>query len=237
MRRAVVTRSDRNVAFQARISHPQLKEYARQVYADFLSLTHESPVATPDSQQYYRSLKLRDLLGVYDRIVMIDSDVNLNLDRIPDIFSVVPPECVGAVAEDVGSRRSERLRRMETIQAAFGRLDVEPSYVNCGLIVVSRHHRRLFESVEGRYWTGDGNEDAFYSYQIAKHRYSLFKLHFMWNHMTMFSEPWNGRADRFESYIIHYAGHGVFDRCGTRTEQMWSDARKLHGRRFEEEWH
>jgi hypothetical protein len=49
-----------------------------------------------------------------------------------------------------------------------------------------------------------------------------------WNHMTMFSEPWNGNANRFDSYIIHYAGKGVFDKT-SRMEQIKSDKDIIYG--------
>ena len=47
--------------------------------------------------------------------------------------------------------------------------------------------------------------------------------------MTMFSEPWNGSADRFKSHVIHYAGRGVFDSSvGNKVEQLKKDNNKLY---------
>ena len=47
--------------------------------------------------------------------------------------------------------------------------------------------------------------------------------------MTMFSEPWNGSPDRFKSYIIHYAGAGIFDAVPDRITQMKNDYNKIYG--------
>jgi hypothetical protein len=50
--------------------------------------------------------------------------------------------------------------------------------------------------------------------------------------MTMFSEPWNNSADRFESHIIHYAGSGVFDsRVSNKVEQMKLDYKRIYNSR------
>ena len=47
------------------------------------------------------------------------------------------------------------------------------------------------------------------------------QLDYRWNHMTMFSEPWNDNADRFESFIIHYAGRGVFDEADITEQALY----------------
>ena len=51
-----------------------------------------------------------------------------------------------------------------------------------------------------------------------------------WNHMTMFSEPWNGNASRFDSNIIHYAGNGIFENKHiSRLNQIKEDLNFLYG--------
>ena len=42
----------------------------------------------------------------------------------------------------------------------------------------------------------------------------------------MYSEDWNGNANRFKSHIIHYAGDGMFD-APSRIEQIRRDRDKL----------
>ena len=48
--------------------------------------------------------------------------------------------------------------------------------------------------------------------------------------MTMFSEPWNGSPDRFDSHIIHYAGQGIFDtgEASDKLEQAKLDYKRLY---------
>ena len=44
----------------------------------------------------------------------------------------------------------------------------------------------------------------------------------------MFSEEWNGYPDRFESFIIHYAGAGIFEGgVYSRLEQIKKDKDRL----------
>ena len=73
---------------------------------------------------------------------------------------------------------------------------------------------------------GFGIDDIHLGYQIHKMGFEIQELPFQWNHMTMFSEGWNGYANRFDSYIIHYAGAGTFDESN-RTNQIKNDIKKL----------
>ncbi|MCP3968244.1 MAG: hypothetical protein GY718_18185, partial [Lentisphaerae bacterium] len=59
-------------------------------------------------------------------------------------------------------------------------------------------------------WEGFGYDDAFIGYLIKKLKFPVYELSYKWNHMQMFSEPWNDNANRFDSYVIHYAGAARF---------------------------
>ncbi len=68
------------------------------------------------------------------------------------------------------------------------------------------------------------------SYNIHKYNYKVQELDYRWNHMTMFSEPWNNKADRFKSHIIHYGGRGIFDsHVDTRNNQIKADYEEIYG--------
>lgn len=65
---------------------------------------------------------------------------------------------------------------------------------------------------------------------IHKLGFGVFELPYQWNHTTMFSQAWNGSPDRFKSYIIHYAGAGVFDPgVRNRLEQIQHDIEVVNG--------
>ena len=97
--------------------------------------------------------------------------------------------------------------------------------------MMSRQHRDIFQPHDGKYWIAWGSADLHMSYNIHKFGFSFHELDFKWNHMTMFSEPWNNNADRFESHIIHYAGKGIFDsKHPTRIDQINSDYNQIYGK-------
>ena len=101
-------------------------------------------------------------------------------------------------------------------------------YTNAGTFVVSKQHKNIFTPHNGEYWLDWGSADLHLSYNIHKYGHKIYELDFKWNHMTLFSEPWNNNADRFQSYIIHYAGGGLFDEgMISRKHQMESDLKKL----------
>ena len=63
-----------------------------------------------------------------------------------------------------------------------------------------------------------------------KNNYKFYELSYKWNHMTMFSEKWNKKADRFDSCIIHYAGGGRFERgVKDRLQQIKKDIKRAYG--------
>ena len=46
--------------------------------------------------------------------------------------------------------------------------------------------------------------------------------------MTMFSEDWNGNANRFESYVLHYGGAGIFGPgVENKLEQIKLDIKRM----------
>ena len=131
----------------------------------------------------------------------------------------------GTVLEDKGSRREARHRCIERIQKQFGDVGWKEGYINTGFFLASKCHREVFTKIDGRYYAGEGWDDVHLGYQIARLKVPVFELGFQWNHMTMFSESWNGSPNRFQSYILHYAGAGIFDPdISSRIEQMQKDS-------------
>jgi hypothetical protein len=55
-------------------------------------------------------------------------------------------------------------------------------------------------------------EQSYMNYLIQKLHFKIFPLSYKFNHMNHFSEAWNNYANRFDSYMIHYAGEGIFDK-------------------------
>jgi len=58
----------------------------------------------------------------------------------------------------------------------------------------------------------------------------IYELSYKFNHMSMFSEKWNGRASRFDSYMLHYAGNAKFPGKGKRSkiQLIKDDIRRIY---------
>ena len=116
-----------------------------------------------------------------------------------------------------------------------GNEDWTAGYLNGGIFVVSRSHKELFTKIDGKLWGEDvkvhAREQTHLNYQIMKQNHKYIDLGFKFNHMSMFSEPWNGSPSRFDSHIIHYAGKANFpDRCGRSRERLIKDDfEKIYG--------
>jgi len=227
MKTLIITRCDDNIKNITDISHPLLKKYAEFTKSDFLTLDGSPPSETDDDRPHFRIMEAYNLLGEYDRILSVDSDVILNRNT-PNIFDVVPYDNIGSVYEDVGSRAQHRRNVMSEAQRKFKEIGWKQGYINTGFFVVSKPHRNIFTPIDGGYWTGFGSDDVHLGYQINKHGFNVHELSFRWNHMTMFSEPWNHNAHRFNSHVIHYAGGGTFDQTD-RIGQMKSDLMTIYG--------
>jgi len=229
MKYCVVTRADGNIKEMTDITFKSIKEYAKRVGADFKVLSHEPPVMTSDNNPHYRILEVGNLLDEYDRIFCIDCDMIIN-ENCPNIFEEVPVDMVGSIFEDKGSRKPDRLGKIKQIQNKWGDVNWKEGYTNAGTFVVSKQHKNIFDSHNGEYWLDWGSADLHLSYNIYKYGHKVYELSFKWNHMTMFSEIWNNNASRFDSYIIHYAGVGVFDSdvCVNKLEQIKLDYDKIY---------
>jgi lipopolysaccharide biosynthesis glycosyltransferase len=183
----------------------------------------------------YRKIIFYDLLEIYDRILYLDSDIVIN-KNCPNIFWVVPYDTVGLVFEDKGSRLENRRARIMRIKNIYGgNEDWTSGLLNSGVLVVSHPHKEIFTKIKGKLWGQDfeakGKNQTHFSYQLMKQGHKYIDLGYKWNHMSMFSEPWNGSASRFDSYIIHYAGGARFPDLGnrTRSELMRDDIARIYG--------
>jgi len=210
MKLAIVTRADNNIKKMTDITFPFMKDYAKKCNADFIVYDHTPPVMTDDNLPHFRIMKTYETLLEYDRVLHLDADMAIS-PLCPNLFDLVPEDKIGSIFEDKGSRRPHRHNLISEVQKKWGDVGWIEGYTNAGTFLVSKMHREIFTPINGAYWLGWGSADVHLSYQIHKLGFEVFELEYKWNHMTMFSEPWNGYADRFDSFIIHYAGGGLFD--------------------------
>tara|TARA_R110002020_G_scaffold130148_1_gene291277 strand:- start:27447 stop:28151 length:705 start_codon:yes stop_codon:yes gene_type:complete len=234
MKYLLTTRADATVADWAELVHPVFRKYAEKVGADFLILDESlnctaARTGIGDGLWHFRIMKHYDLHEIYDRILHFDSDILLTPD-CPNLFDHIPYDCIGTVYEDVGSRAPQRVQCMNNAQRQFGEIGWQNGYINTGVFMTSKCHRDIFQPIDGQFFTDWGTDDVHIGYQIKKHGFKVKPLEYQFNHMTMFSEAWNGSPDRFDSHVIHYAGRGVFDdEASDKIEQAKLDHKRLYG--------
>jgi len=210
MKLLIVSRADSSIEEYTKFTFPIIKKYCEFVGADFKILDHVSECKKGNGVYHYRIMKIKELLDDYDRVFHIDADILIN-KNCPNIFDEVPVDHIGTIYEDKGSRTSARHILIKMIQERYGNIGWKSGYINTGVFVVSKEHKDIFEKINNEFWEVEGQDDVHLGYNINKLGYKVHELSYKWNHMTMFSEPWNKRANRFNSYMIHYAGVGCFD--------------------------
>jgi lipopolysaccharide biosynthesis glycosyltransferase len=230
MRLLVASRADNNIKNMTDITFPIIQKFCDKWNADFKILDHIPPVMSDDNRPHFRITKLYELLNDYDRVISLDSDVIIN-KNCPNLFEVIPEDSIGTIYEDKGTRRSNRIGKMKNAQLLFGDIGWDNGYINTGSFIVSKQHKEVFNDINGKYYTQDGSDDVHIGYKIHKMGLKVYELDYRFNHMTMFSEPWNNNANRFDSFIIHYAGVGVFDKtiASDRQEQITYDIKYIYG--------
>ena len=234
MKLLITTRADNKTRDWEELTHPILKDYAAKTGADFLVLDerYDAKDATGgigNGVYQFRIFEHYSLHDKYDRILSLDNDILIH-PSCPNIFDIVPYDHIGTIYEDVGSRKGYRQNCMIHAQNQFGFIGWQEGYINTGFFLTSKCHKQIFRKINDKYFVDWGTDDVHIGYLIKKYGYNVARLSFHWNHMTMFSESWNGNADRFKSHIIHYAGGGVFE-TGTvsnKIEQAKKDYARLY---------
>lgn len=206
MKLLVATRADKDFSELTRITHPILQGYASKCGADFMVLEEPMTDASSDrNNKHYRIMHQKELHQEYDRILHLDSDLLVTPD-CPSLFNIVPQDKIGTIYEDKGSRRVDRASRIYSAQVKWGDIGWREGYINTSVFLTSRQHADIFQKQQGEYWEDNGVDDVLLGYNIVQQKHQVFELPYQYNHMSMFSEAWNGHADRKKSHIIHYAG-------------------------------
>jgi len=231
MKLLMVTRADDNFRAISELTHPILRRFAKKWGADFLVLSKDFDSCTSSvGKLLYRFLDVYDLLDEYDRVLNLDSDIVIN-KNCPDLFEIVSSDKIGAVLEDRGSRLVNRRERILGVQKAWGDVGWREGYINSGVLIASKAHKEIFNKKLGRYWEEVGFDSVHFGYHIHRLGFEIHEMHWRHNHMSIFSEEWNGKPSRFNSHVIHYAGGGRFPDKGNRTlrELIRDDITKIYG--------
>jgi len=218
---AIVTRAQDGYEL-APLTHPTILKYAVKCGADFVVL-NESVINA--GHYSYEILQFYDLFSKYDRILSVDSDVIIS-PLCPNIFQIVPYDCIASIYEDKHSRKKDRRQRIRLVQEKFGQVGWESGYINTGFFLATKPHKELFKYESDQIWNSYGRDDVYLGYRIHKYGFKVFELPYLYNHMSSFSEIGH---NWLKSYVIHYAGRG-FSGKKTRFEQITEDLLLLEKR-------
>lgn len=180
----------------SRITHPTIRNYAKKIGADFISI-----VKSDSSTPHWEKFQMRNLFGKYDRIAYFDTDIIIRKDT-PNIFNLVPINSVGMFNEAPYTDRSRELMIDCCREYGVTLSNWDGRYFNSGVIVASRCHLDLFEKPKKEFFSF--YEQTYLNMMIAKMNLSMFSLPYKFNRMTCV-DRWTGEH-RLESYVVHYAG-------------------------------
>lgn len=200
----------------AELARETMQQYCRREGYDFVELREPKVKITVPGVNYsfanLEKFQLYDVLGTYERVLRLDTDVLIS-PLAPDVFRLVPEAALGVVFEDVGEKVVTRREQMERITAERGG---EPwgkrRYFNSGVMVCSRIHRDVFllddDDLASLYAGGMGGfkEQNLCNWKARSLGFPLHELDHRFNHQRFFSDPAFGGHDRFESFFLHYAG-------------------------------
>ena len=102
----------------------------------------------------------------------------------PNIFDLVPEDTIASIYEDKGSRKKDRINKINNVQKAWGNVGWKDGYTNAGTFILSKQHRDIFKPHKGKYWLEWGSADIHMSYNILKgyvynHIYLNANLHIL----------------------------------------------------------
>jgi len=229
--RAIIVRADKKLPYY-NITIPIIKKYAEKIQAVYCELSHNPPFLTDDKKPHYRILAVLDeQLNHFDRYLFLDADILIRKD-CPNLFDYVRHTHIGSIVEDVGSREIHRKKVIKAVQKKFGNIKWVSDYTNAGVFVLSNKHLNILKPINGEYWKGWGSVDGHIGYNIKRFNYEIQYLSYKFNHMCMFSEPWNRSMHRYFSFMIHYAGQANFPdkKWRSRLELIKDDYLELKSR-------
>jgi len=214
------------------VCRPSVEAYCEKYGLDLKVITEAQFHIQGLPDYNYRTFEKNQVypfFDAYDRILRLDSDI-LITPQCPDLFALVPQEAIGVVFEDVGSRKTHRRKMIKNVQEELGDVGWQEGYFNSGMVVASRQHREIFRLspedirlIQSKH-LGEMKEQTFLNWRVRKQGIKIHELDYRFNHMSMFSEDWNGSSDPTTSYILHYAGVQK-----TKVAKIKADVQKIWG--------
>jgi hypothetical protein len=193
----------REYAALAEVTHPSLRHYARRIGADFVVFAERTLPATIPAA--YEKLRAGELLGTYDRVLCIDSDIIVRPDA-PSLFDVVAPADFGVLNEApwfYADSPGTIARVCRKLGVPIPDFDWEHRHFQTGVLVLSRAHAPLFARPKV-YFLDHPWEQPYLNLLLAAGRVPIHELPYRYNRVGCMDHRL--AEARTESYLIHYAG-------------------------------
>jgi len=190
------------------------RAYADRIDADFRVIR----VPPNGFNLYFSKFRIAELLDEYERVIYLDADM-LVMPGCPDLFSVVPQEYqLGGYIEGWCRPKEVEAEWKAIVNVLGSRVSLDEylsEYINTGLFVASRCHRKLFEMLgcEDAKKADDGlvqadfhlNDQPLMNWGRAVLNIPLWGLHPEFN-LMVWHHP---GANRFRANVIHYADNRI----------------------------
>ena len=184
------------------LTHPTIQRYADRIGADFIAITEQKIFGIT---QHWEKFQLLDYLNDYDRILYIDTDVLIR-KNCPNIFDIVPETHLGIYNEAPFIPGCDYAIHRCAEACDAKEFKWNGKYYNTGVMVLSRRHRLLLRKPENEIFKV--YEQSYLNLVIQRMKPQIFEIDYKFNRMSCVDKV-NGK-NRFESYIIHYAGVNCF---------------------------
>jgi len=202
----------------ADLTHPTIKSYSNKIKSDFILINYPQINAKDIG---FEKCQLYNILDYYDRVIYLDTDIIVT-ERCPNLFEVVPENDLGAFIESnywQYSNEVNHFERIKNIQERLGNIKWTKDYFNTGVMVLSKKHKNMFK-LDKKYIV-DLREQTQLNYHSKLLGFWIHDIGIRFNKMD-FINP----SERFESYIIHYAGKGytsIFHNIIMKTARIIDD--------------
>jgi 2'-5' RNA ligase len=198
-KRAVISLAiGKRVKSLRKVVEPIHNLYAKRIGADHIVI--EKPRVNA-GMVHFEKFQIYECLEQYDRVAYIDLDAIPRPD-CPDLFELVPSECVGVSFESVFFKK-HATGIMQKMMEVYHKIDWHGDYFNSGVIVASKQHREIFSYDIEVPEDVDFPEQTMLNYRVARDGHQVFELGDVFN---FHSKKFGNTHSQLPIYIAHFAG-------------------------------
>lgn len=202
-----------------------MKEYADRIGADFICFDEPPPNGLSSdrfemfSHVLNLTLKAKELLSTYDRVLHLDADI-LVLPSSPNIFEIVPEDQFGILEE--GKMAPNNIKAFEHYMDMYNdildelglpqseAIDVWDNHYNIGVFVASKCHKNIFVNpighvsmVEWKDISDVTQAQHHINFMLSLRGTDIYELPVEFNMMANWNE--NDFTKRVDGYFLHYS--------------------------------